>query len=434
MFDTALNPEHAPLLARLHSALDELTALDLTPCSDGEVLALWREMETCRRRFAPVDHKLISEVEQRHLDFVTGAKSIVVLARDVLRISVRQADARVRAAAALGPRRGLTGQVLAPIYGRVALAQARGTVAEDAARLIVTTIEKLPEQVRCEQDEQVEALLTEQAGILDPDGLRILARRLAATLDPDGLLRESDYRARHRDLRLQVRSDGSGRLEGELTAELTEHLRTVFDTLARPTPEGDCGKDPRTAGQRRHDALLDAVLLLHRTEALPHAGGISATVLLTMSVEAWTTGQGCAVTGHGTLIHAGQARHWAGGDARLIGVVLDRTKRVHAYGSSHRIFTENQRLAMIARDQGCSFPNCDAPPQWCESHHVTDYAQGGPTSVDNGTLLCGVHHRQFEHMGWSCRMLDGVPHWIPPSWIDAERAPIRNRTHDPVLV
>ncbi|MGI8879318.1 MAG: HNH endonuclease signature motif containing protein [Jatrophihabitans sp.] len=58
---------------------------------------------------------------------------------------------------------------------------------------------------------------------------------------------------------------------------------------------------------------------------------------------------------------------------------MNHLKQVTAYSSAHRTFTENQRLAMIARDQGCSFPGCDVPPQWCQSHHVTDHAAGGPT-------------------------------------------------------
>jgi hypothetical protein len=37
-------------------------------------------------------------------------------------------------------------------------------------------------------------------------------------------------------------------------------------------------------------------------------------------------------------------------------------------------------------------------------------------------------------MGWRCRTIDGVPHWIPPAWIDADRTPIRNHAHDPTLV
>jgi hypothetical protein len=56
------------------------------------------------------------------------------------------------------------------------------------------------------------------------------------------------------------------------------------------------------------------------------------------------------------------------GDARIMPVVLTKTREITAYGDTHRIFTEAQRLAMIARDQGCSFPGCSVGPAWCQAH------------------------------------------------------------------
>jgi hypothetical protein len=71
------------------------------------------------------------------------------------------------------------------------------------------------------------------------------------------------------------------------------------------------------------------------------------------------------------------------------------------------------------------------PAAWCEAHHVVGFVLGGPTSVENGTLLCGHHHRMFERLGYHCVMIDGIPHWIPPRWIDREGTPRRNTAHDP---
>ncbi|MGH8959831.1 MAG: DUF222 domain-containing protein, partial [Jatrophihabitantaceae bacterium] len=68
-------------------------------------MALWREVEACRRRFAPLDHALIGEVQSRNLAHAFGARSITVLASDVLRISAGEASGRVKAAEALGRRR-----------------------------------------------------------------------------------------------------------------------------------------------------------------------------------------------------------------------------------------------------------------------------------------------------------------------------------------
>src|SRR6185437_16388978 len=96
----------------------------------------------------------------------------------------------------------------------------------------------------------------------------------------------------------------------------------------------------------------------------------------------------------------------------------EEDKRIVSVGTGRRLFSKRQRLALIARDHGCSCPGCDAPPQWTEAHHVIEYQDGGPTCTDNGTLLCGFHHRAFEPMGWTVHMTNGTPEWRPPAWLD----------------
>ena len=238
---------------------------------------------------------------------------------------------------------------------------------------------------------------------------------------------------------MHQRPDGSSSGSFELTAHATEALLTVLDATAAPRPsttgpEADGVKDPRTAGQRRHDGLLEALLLTLRSEQLPSCNGVTTTMLLTMTTDQAATGVGLAQTGHGALIPAGQALAMAGGDARVFPVIFDRARRVQAYGTAHRIFTEGQRLAMIARDQGCSFPGCTAPALWTEAHHIVDYALGGKTSVDNGTLLCRFDHDNHVKSGWTCRMLNGTPHWTPPKWIDKTQTPRRNHAHNPIPI
>ncbi|HTF41784.1 MAG TPA: HNH endonuclease signature motif containing protein, partial [Propionibacteriaceae bacterium] len=84
-------------------------------------------------------------------------------------------------------------------------------------------------------------------------------------------------------------------------------------------------------------------------------------------------------------------------------------------------------IALYARDQGCSFPGCDTPPEWCERHHILAWADGGTTDLDNLTLPCAYHHHNFLAKGWECRMgEDGLPEWLPPWWINRNRTPLIN--------
>jgi hypothetical protein len=431
MFGSQVNPEAGTVLAELDTVLQRLNTLVLDSHSDSEVLALWRELEHRRRTLAPIDHALIGQLQTRNVPHTLGERSMTTLARSVLRVGIGAAKARVVAAEALGPRRTLLGEPLEPVYPVLAAAQAAGQVSEPAARLIVHTIEQLPDAVRAEVDRDLEHTLTKQAGELDLDQLRTLTRHVTALLDPDGLLTQETQRQRQREVTLAIRPDGSGRLSGNCTAELTEWLRTVFDTLAKPKPAADGGKDPRTAPQRRHDALLEALKLTARAELLPDCGGISSTLLLSMTREAFLTGTGTATTGHGTIVHASTARQWAdGGDTLVQPVWINQHRRIEALGTPCRIFTRQQRHALIIRDKGCSFPGCDAPPQHCQVHHIVPWADGGPTHIDNGCLLCTYHHRTFERLGWVCTMLKGIPHWVPPAWT-GNQTPIRNTAHDP---
>jgi hypothetical protein len=84
-------------------------------------------------------------------------------------------------------------------------------------------------------------------------------------------------------------------------------------------------------------------------------------------------------------------------------------------------------LALVARDGGCSFPGCTHPPEFCERHHTREWIDGGPTDLDNLTLVCRYHHHNFASRGWVCRLNpDGIPEWVPPRHIDRTQTPLVN--------
>jgi hypothetical protein len=55
------------------------------------------------------------------------------------------------------------------------------------------------------------------------------------------------------------------------------------------------------------------------------------------------------------------------------------------------------RLAMGLRDGGCTAEDCDVPASMCQAHHDVAFSNGGATSLANGRLLCGHHHRRIHH-------------------------------------
>ncbi|MCP3913280.1 MAG: DUF222 domain-containing protein [Actinomycetia bacterium] len=61
--------------------------------------------------------------------------------------------------------------------------------------------------------------------------------------------------------------------------------------------------------------------------------------------------------------------------------------------SSQPSFTGHLRRVLDLRDRHCRWPGCHQPAQRCQGDHVTPRHQGGPTSLENGQLLCGRHNR-----------------------------------------
>jgi 5-methylcytosine-specific restriction protein A len=116
-------------------------------------------------------------------------------------------------------------------------------------------------------------------------------------------------------------------------------------------------------------------------------------------------------------ISAGTARMLAA-EAEIIPVVLGGKSQPLDLGTGRRFFTEAQRRAMIARDGGgCAGPCCDAPSSWCDAAHIRP-AGYGPTSIDNGLLLCWRCHLLLDAHGWQVERTDGRWWWTPPPWID----------------
>ena len=191
---------------------------------------------------------------------------------------------------------------------------------------------------------------------------------------------------------------------GYLTPQCTAVVLAVLDPLASPAPAitdgstGEVAQDPRSDPQRMQDAWQDAGQLVLRSGSLPDDGGVPSVLVSTMTESQFATGVGTATTGHGQPINVTDARKLVD-QAEVIPVVLDTNAGIVAYGRMRRNATPAQRRALAARDGGCSFPGCDAPPSWTEAHRVIRWEHGGLTNLENQTLVCGFHHRDTNGKG-----------------------------------
>ncbi|MFC4080831.1 hypothetical protein ACFO3B_12035, partial [Amycolatopsis samaneae] len=58
------------------------------------------------------------------------------------------------------------------------------------------------------------------------------------------------------------------------------------------------------------------------------------------------------------------------------------------------------------------------------------WAHHGETKVDNLVLVCSIHHKVIHRSEWEVRIAtDGLPEFLPPTWLDPGRTPRRNTIH-----
>ena len=184
-------------------------------------------------------------------------------------------------------------------------------------------------------------------------------------------------------------------------------------------------EDLRHHGQRMHDAIEEACDRLLRSGTLPDTGGTPASVIITIGEDDLRARRRWGVTSDGTVLSA-EAVVGLADEADLYPAVVNSLGVVLQLGRTRRLASCGQTMALIARDGGCSFPGCDRPPEWSQRHHVVDWASGGRTDLGNLTLLCAFHRHNFAARGWTFVMIDDLPAWIPPKWVDREQRPLRN--------
>ena len=420
-------------VAQAAVVLDAVTALvetPLTSLSDDELLQVMRLAEQARRRLEAFDQTVIAEAQVRALPGKFLQRSTARFLAGVLNLSPTEAAARVRHAHYLGPRVALTGDPLEPLLPVAATARAAGTLSSKQVDVIIAAIKRLDSSPVLGVDvvAEAETFLVEQAGHFDATSLSVVAQRLVDTLDPDGTLADEKAQRARRFVSLAPTGHGTTRISGELDAETAAMAMAVLHSLAAPKRSGVGDKsepDPRTPGQRMHDAVKSLLRMALRAGTLPRSGGIPATVLITMTAEQFQTGTGLATTSFGQKLTVPQAFRVAG-EASIGWVVHNSKKQILNFGRTKRIASESQTLALIARDQGCAFPGCTDPPEWSERHHIIRWEHGGHTNVDCMCLLCDFHHDHLDNGGWKIVMRDGVPEFIPPKWIDPAQKPQRN--------
>jgi hypothetical protein len=299
----------------------------------------------------------------------------------VLQLSHGEAAARVRAAAAVGPRSSMLGEQLAPLLPQLAALQREGVVSAAKVQIVERALHTLTRpNLHPHAVQTAEQLLTDQAPILAPAELHRFAQAVVAAADPDGP-EPVDDQLQHdrRYLELKQRRDGMWHLHGKLTTTVGAQLNAIMDPLTthRSTAiEDDDGNliqipDERPHVQRLHDALEEACARLLKADDQPTVDGVPASVIATISIEELLAKTGLAETADGSQLTPDQLLRIAD-EAEIWPTIINSHGVPLALGRTRRLASPGQTMALIARDAGCSFPGCTHPPSYCDRHHIRD--------------------------------------------------------------
>ena len=318
-----------------------------------------------------------------------------------------------------------------------------------------------------------------------PDMLRAQAMEWQGRLDPDGTAPNDDTVEAKSTLTFGLLRNGLYPLRADVTPELRGIMDTLFDTFlsARsrtpifvPTEmlNGTAGTsgtgmnadtdeqaridagetipgaaafgtepfsadqftgdtrfdgDRRTAGEKRADILRAILEAAARDPKTPTMGGAAPTVMVHINAVDLDQGRGVGwIDGVEAPVSFRRVKELicAGGAQQ---VLFGENGDVLYLGSKIRCFNAKQRAAIAARDEGCIIPGCNIPARWCEVHHVLPHRLGGPTNIDNGTLLCWFHHHTIDTSGWKIRMVNGRPQVLGPLLWDPSQTWRPSHTH-----
>jgi len=306
-------------------------------------------------------------------------------------------------------------------YPGTADALVGGDLDVDQAAVVVRSCDALadlPKEVRAAVGEEVvakaEAHLVSEARTFNAKRLAGLGKHVLAVVDPDAAdrvlamqLEDEEAQAARRTF-FTIRDDGTGtfsgrfrvpRLHGSMLTKVLHAIASpqrheaIARTVEQTMPDGTVRNVQRVSSEILGEAFTEYVERFP-AKSLNH-GGVDATVVVTVELEALQRGIGLAGLDTGGHLTIPQVRRLAC-QAGIIPAVMGGKSHVLDLGK-RRYFTKPQRIALGIRDSTCTVEHCDRPAGWCHAHHDLPHALGGPTTLGNGRLLCPRHHTLVHH-------------------------------------
>jgi hypothetical protein len=373
------------VVGELEAALDALAADDLDALSAPHYLDRTRMLVQARNRIDAELARTTRRAELAQAPEYDGKASMASWLRGHCRLSAAEAARVVR-----------NGRTLEQLPA-VAAAYRAGQVSAEQVAVIAPVVR--PENLAAAAAQgielpEVDAVLADVAASRPHDELRQVVNHYLARLDPDG---DEPDPTEGRRLVLVKHADGSVTGRFDLDAVGGEKVQAALESIVQAhRPAGD----DRSRAQRQGDALVQLADNALASGNLPFLRRVKPHVGVVIGLDEFAdphTGPAAARTSFGARISAARAR-WLACDGQISRIVIGPEGQPLDLGRTTRSFPPHLRRGLDVRDQGCVFTGCDAPSHWCDAHHVLEWAlQDGPTSIDNGALLCELHHTKVHH-------------------------------------
>jgi len=361
-----------------------------------------------------------------------GETRAVHLIEKVTLVSSREAARRVRLGRATRSRFGLDGSPLPAEFPAVAAGLADGMLGLDSAAAIVQQLTHA-DTAPLEQRDRAEHALVQDATSISADLVAVRARVWREALDPDGAEPRDEELRRRRQLWIGREVDGLTKFGGYADPVNAALLKAALAERSGPNVQPRFlsaeelaaaaeNRDPRTSDQRNFDIVMGLITAgIRSSESKRKSMRSLTTVIAVVNKKDLEAGTGVGWLDDVAEPVSAAAVNELACDAGIRTLVLgDHGEALHL-GRAERLFSRAQRLALAARDGGCIWTACHAPPSWCHAHHVVEYRDGGLTDIDNGVLLCPAHHHALHASDYELRMVNGRPQLRAPAWIDAAR-------------
>ena len=393
------------LVDELEALLDDHAQGNAWSLTPNELQTLLPRLTRAKARLNEVELRVLREADRHSVGSDVGATNTPAWWAHATGQRVPTARAAAHLAKALDD------------HEATAAALSAGTVNLDQAHAILTAIHELPTDLGPDLAADAEHHLLSLADLdgetrLDPKALRVAGRKILDVLAPEiaedherRLLEAEEWNA-EATAYLRMRPDGHGSMLGTFKIPLlhgeilTKHLAALAaprHQRATRTSDNQQTEDQQVTVSRPlrlGHAFCEYLETRHR-HGTPKAGGIAATVVVTITLEQLLGN--LRGSEHGALLDTGEtitaatARRLAC-EAGLIPAVLGTRSQPLDLGRKTRFHTETQRTALILRDHGCAAAGCDWPPGMCHAHHLTPWSRGGKTTVNDAVLLCPRHH------------------------------------------